>query len=521
MRFGISLPLLAIVCLSLLAPSGGAASPGEVTPYPRPPYEAADPDHLSVTVNGVPVETVGTTMNVGYVHFAFTGAARVEITMREPVKSFELSPKRLGLRAEARGNVLAFDLAEPRKLHLRVNGLRRFFVFADAPEKDAPKPGAPGVYSLEDYGVTSSPDDSRTADIQRAIDDVAARRGVLFVPPGVYRAGRLELRGGLSLYLAPGAIICGTGRMADYPRVAGRVAQLNLVDDADVRIFGRGVIDGNGQALRRDGGNTLESRVRLFVTLRSRNLVVEDVILREAGSWGVHMIESEDMRFSGVKLVSMTRAEHDEAGGPFYGTNTDGFDPDNSSRIRIEDCFISCDDDGIAVKLTGGKLRDSGDIRFSRNVVWTMCSALKIGTEIAGRTISDVVFEDNDVVHADVGIAVWCWRGGTVENARWINNHFEAIGVVPKESPHKKETNIRLTIRNVQNHGAGHIRNLLIKDNVFARHSPNDSMLQGFDDEHLIDGVVFDNLVIAGQKRTDADDARMTVSRFTENIEFK
>ncbi len=508
------------VCVWLVGAMAGVR--GEVTPYPRVPGDEVNPDYISVRVNGVEVPTVGTAMKVGYAHFAFTGRAQVEIETREPIEKFDLSPHRLGLAATAQGNVLSFELSAPRKLHLRVNGLSRFFLFAEAPEDNAPAVGQPGVFSLAEFGGVSDPERTQTATLQAAIDAVAQRRGVLIVPPGIYRSGRLLLRSGLSLYLAPGAVIKGTGKLEDYPRTDRNTQQLHVGAAENVRIFGRGVIDGQGMTLRRDAGNTMASRAKLITTFQSRNFSIDGVILREAAVWCVHAIESSDLRFSNVKIVSLTRAEFDgDTAGGWIGSNTDGFDPDNSSRVSIENCFISCDDDAIAVKLRNGTRRDMEDIVFRGNVVWTMCSALKIGTEIHERTLRNVVFEENDVVNADVGIAVWCWRGGTVEGATWRNNHFEAIGVVPKDSPHKKETNLRLTIRNVNGDGAGQIRNLLIVDNTFERFSPNDAMLQGFDDEHLIDGVVFENLVIAGKKRTSDEDARMTVGRFTKNVVFK
>lgn len=495
----------------------GLSAFATVTPYPRVAGDEANRDYVSVTVNGVPVDTVGTTMGVGYAHFAFAGKVKVKITASEPIRQVDLSPHRLKVPVIVEGRTLSFELTEPRKLHLRINGLARFFLFADPPETGAPRAGQPDVYLLTDLGVKSDADLNQTAALQRAIDEVAAKKGVLLVPPGIYRSGRLLLRSNLSLYLSPGAVIKGTGRLEDYPRAQ----QVHLEDTENVRIFGRGVIDGHGLTLRRNAGNVMPSRARLITTLRSRHFAMDDVILREAGVWCVHPVESSDLRFSNLKIISQTRAEWDGPSENWEGSNTDGFDPDNSSRVLIENCFISCDDDGIAVKLRNGTRRDMGDIVFRRNVVWTMCSALKIGTEITGHAVRNVVFEDNDIVNADVGIAVWCWRGGTVDGAQWINNHFEAIGVVPKESPHKKETNIRITIRNVNNEGLGHIRNLLIKDNTFERFAPNDVLLQGGDDGHLIRNVVFDNLVIAGQKRLTDEQARMTIGRFTENIIFR
>ncbi|HYD83671.1 MAG TPA: hypothetical protein VEA63_06450, partial [Opitutus sp.] len=197
----------------------------EVTPYPRVPGDEANSDYVSVRVNGVEVDTVGTSMNVGYAHFAFAGTAKVEIAAKEPIETFDLSPHRLKIPASVAGNVLTLQLTEPRKLHLRVNGLSRFFIFAEAPERNAPQPGQPGVISVGEFGVVSDPQKTQTEALQRAIDQVAETRGVLHVPPGIYRTGRLLLRSNLSLYLAPGAIIKGTGKLADYPRTDGNTQQ--------------------------------------------------------------------------------------------------------------------------------------------------------------------------------------------------------------------------------------------------------------------------------------------------------
>lgn len=515
-----SIPSLLILILALATNAFG-----DVIAYPRIPGDSPNDDYISVTVNGTPVDTMMTAMNVGYAHFAFTGTVKVEIKAKVPIKTFDLSPHRLGIKATASGDALSFELTEPRKMHLRINGLSRFFLFADAPEVNPPKPGDAGVVSLAEFGVNSSMELTQTALLQEAIDAVAVKKGTLYVPPGIYRSGRLFLRSNLNLYLAPGAIIKGTGELADYPRTNGSAQQIQLVDAENIRIFGRGVIDGNGQALRRANADSTPSKAKLITTLRSKNIVVEDVFLREAGVWCMHMVESSDIRVSNVKLISMTRAEASEgaeADGQFYGGNADGFDPDNTSHVVIENSFISCDDDPIAVKLKGGSARrDVTDIQVRGNVIWTMCSALKIGTEVHDKTLSNVVFENNDVVHADVGIAIWCWRGGTVDGARWVNNYFEGIGTVTNESPHKKETNIRLTIRNVDNSGAGQIRDVLIKDNTFERFSPNDALIQGLDPDHTIDGVRIQNLIIAGKKRTDADDARLTVGQHTANVTFE
>ena len=68
------------------------------------------------------------------------------------------------------------------------------------------------------------------------------------------------------------------------------------------------------------------------------------------------------------------------------------------------------------------------DIKVRNNVIWTVKSALVIGTEVADRLLTNVEFNHNEVIHADRGISMNCYFGGTIVNPRWINNHFEFIG---------------------------------------------------------------------------------------------
>lgn len=483
-----------------------AIAQATVTPCPRVPGDAANA-HFTVKVNGTPVDACSTAMNVGYAHFAFAGTVKVEITASEDIKTFDLSPHRLGIVAKADGKTLAFELSKPAKLHLQVNKLPRFFLFADAPEVPLAKEG---VFDLTSFGVASSPDKLQTAAIQRAIDEVAAKKGTLLVPPGIYLTGELRMKSNCSLHLAAGAILKGTGSLAEHPAGEFGTQFIHFLDCENVRITGRGVIDAQGRALRLSGQNASATRSKLIRSFRARNIVVEDVILRDSGTWGVHLIESEDLRFTGVKLISNTK--HDDPAFP-WETNTDGFDPDNSSRVLIERCFVSSNDDSIAVKLRYGTRRDVSDIVFRDNVCWSVKSALKIGSEVYEKRLTKVIFENNDVIRADRGIVVYAYDGGTVEDVLWRGNHHEFIGGDTKR--------MHLEIKLNQGEGKGQLRGLLIQNETFEREAENRSKLQGLDSDHQLDGVTFDNLVIAGKKRLDANDARIEVSRHVQGVTFK
>ena len=482
----------------------------EVVPYPRLPGDRSNSDFPSIKVDGAAVETVSTDMNIGYAHFAFSGTVVVEVVVNETIETFDLSPHRYRIQAEAKGNILSFRLSQPRKLHLKVNRLPRFFIFADAPEVNPPRLGQPGVYDIRDYGVASSLYSIQTSKIQLAFNDVASKKGVLYVPAGAYLSGELKASSNMTLYLSAGSIIKGTGKVSDYPRGQFGTQLIHLLHCENVRITGRGVLDGRGRALRYATKNTGAGRLKLIRSFRARNIFVEDVLLRDAGTWSIHLIESSDLRFTNTKLISNTIL--DEPDFP-WEPNTDGFDPDNSSDVIIENGFISCSDDAIAVKLRYGTLRDMDNVQFRNNVVWTAKSALKIGTEVVDCKMTNIIFENNEVIHADRGIVVYCYRGATIENPRWINNYFERIG------DNIKEMNMEIKIRDVE--GRGHLYDVLIKNNTFERFSSKPSMLQGLDANHVIDGVVFDNLVIAGKKQTSLDEAEITSNEYVKNVLFK
>jgi hypothetical protein len=498
------LAALALVLAASGAP--GLAGPATVIPHPRVAGDAASPD-FAVRVDGTPIDTVSTGLGTAYAHFAFSGTVRVEIDAREPIRTFNLSPHRDAIPARADGRTLVLELTRPRALHLRVNALPRLFLFSDAVETDAPRPGQEGVRSLADYGLASVPDAVRTAEIQAAIDDTAARKGTLVVPPGVWRSGQLRLRSDMTLYLAPGAVLRGTGRLEDYPPGELGTQFLDLTDCRNVRIHGRGVVDGRGASLRLAGKNVSASRMKLVRTLRVSDCAIEGIVLRDAGTWGVHLVQSDGIRLVDVKLISNTPSE--DPAFP-WEPNTDGIDPDNSSRVLVEGCFVSCGDDAFAVKLRHGARRDVSDIRIRGNVVFTTKSALKIGSEIAEKTLSDVAFEDNDIVHADRGIVVYCDDGGAVERCRFTGNRFETIG------GDLKRMHIEIRVRD--GGGAGRIADLRIEDCAFEREAENPSRIRGLDAGHAVVGITIANLVVAGRRRTSPADARILVGDFVTGL---
>jgi len=491
-----------LVALALLcAVAWGGERNAGVGPCPPPPGAVASGDY-SLTVGSTAV-FVQAFKDVHYAQLAFTGACDVAIHLAEPVGTWSLSPRRYGIQAKARGRELRFRLDRPRHLVVQANGLPRLFLFAERPEKTPPQPGQAGVMVATDAGIDGAGRAVQTKAIQAAIDALADGQ-TLFFPQGVYRTGSLALKSRTTLYLAAGALLQGSTDPKDYPPHPNdgkkTSPRLILVDGAqNVRIAGRGAVDAAGTVLRTEHGH----RGRVLLVRNSRDVTIEGLVLRDPPSWNTHIVGSRRVTLRNVKLLNNPGVK-----------NTDGFDPDASSHVLIENCFAWCGDDAVAVKSAGydGINRDVEAVTVRGCVFLTRKSALKIGTESRTARFRDIAFEGNDVLLCDRGMTLYCYDGATYENIRFVDNRFEQC------YPDIKQRLADFAIRN--RGGRGCIRNVLIRNCSADRPWPQPSTLRGLDAEHTIRGVRFENFRIAGTVCRSAEEARLLVGKHVDRVTF-
>lgn len=483
------------------------------------PTTATQPEHHAVTdryrvrVGGVdlPVETY---KDIFYVNFSLDGRAPVHIEAAEPLTGCQVSPAARGIAASIDGNKARFTLPGAGWWVVRLNDRDRLFLLADKPEK---APAADGqTLNAADF---VSGDGLQTANLQRALDEASATGRMLIFPHGVYHTGTLRIGSNTHLYLADGAIIKGSDNRDDYPTDEGRAeadhirnkehytdngewmtfSRLILVDSAEnVSIRGRGIIDGSGALLRTQGKPANLIRIR-----NSRNVVIEGVLLRDPAAWNTHIHYSDGVTIRDVKLIN-------DATVP----NTDGFDPDASTDVTIEHCFAYCSDDNVAIKTTNnfGLNRDLQNIVVRGCVFLTRKSSLKVGTETKAARMSDILFEDNDVVECDRALALYCNDGALFENITFADNRIE------RNYPDSQRRPIHFKIS--ERHGKGRIRNVVIRNCDFATVFPRPAEIAGLDAEHTIDSLTFSNVTIGGRPVRTLDDLGAKI-RFTENIRFE
>lgn len=471
---------------------------------------------FSVKANGTAV-FVQSFKDIHYLRFAHNKKVTIEVTCSDNIESLEVSPVKNITGKQTKGNTLVFGLDKPGYHVLTLNGRERLFILTDPVEKKQKKTG---WVSVEAFGVRSSAGEVQTGRIQEALNTAAAKKQVLYFPAGIYRTGTIQIPGNSSIYLAAGAMIKGSEKREDYPIDEGRkesdevndkanytdngewmtFSRLILINDAEnVKIFGPGIIDGSGSVLRPQGKPANLIRIR-----NSKNVVIEDVLLRDPACWNTHILYSENVTIRNVKMINDRSV-----------ANTDGFDPDASRNVLIDHCFAYCSDDNVAVKTTnnGGLLQDCENITVSNCVFLTKKSALKVGTETKGAFMKNIRFNNNYVVEADRGLVLYCYDGATFQDIQFTGNYFE------KGFPDNQKKAIHFQLR--KRSGEGSIKNVLIKDCLFSKSFHSASEIVGLNAAHTIDGIKIKNLKIGDKLCLRVEDLHLKTNEYVHNISFE
>ncbi len=222
--------------------------------------------------------------------------------------------------------------------------------------------------------------------------------GVQYFGPGIHEPGRIELRDNQTVYVAAGAVVRG---------------YIAAKDVRNIRILGRGILDAS--SFER---GTFHGIISLA---GCRNAVVDGIILRDPPSWTVIPAGSRNVRLNNLKLIGLWRY------------NSDGIDVVNSQDVTITNCFVRSFDDSIIIK--GLKWYDQLPVRnvtVSKCVVWNdWGKALAIGPETCAPEISNIVFEECDIIRTNS--SAMDIHGG--DRAKINNVVFESIHFEVDEHP--------------------------------------------------------------------------------------
>lgn len=504
MKIFFSILLLAGLCKQMYA---GSIDP--VAMYP-PTTDAIKSERYQLKVNNKEafVEALNKfDVPIHYTHFAIDGKSKVtiEIDAKEKIASYSISPLSKNIKGIVAGQHLQFTISKPQYLVITINGKQDLFVLIDSVEDKKYKVGAGSVKNILDYGADSSGIKIATRQIQKAIDEAAVSRAVLYFPRGIYKTGQLQMRSNVSIYLEGGAKIKGSVSQEDYAEALIRFDSVK-----NVRITGPGIIDGSGwDGLKRSGDKGLY----LLYLSKCDNVLIDGPVLRDPCFWNTRVYKSKNILLTNVKLLNNRPLEN--------WSNTDGVDFDSSTDCDVVNAFLYCGDDNMVVKgLDEKEGYNTERIRFDRVVTISNSAAAKIGTETSVKKFDNIVFENIDVIKCKRAMAINGYDSAVISNVVFSN--FKVEGFVDKgvETPKLIEFEItdsswrpcvgkckieKVTIRNVRVYKATGIV----------------SRMYGRTNDYGINEVLIKNVTINGKMVLTLEDAAILKNDFVRDIKVE
>jgi hypothetical protein len=377
--------------------------------------------------------------------------------------------------------------------------------------------------NVRDFGAAGDGIVLDTEAIQSAVDYCATGGGVVLLPAGTYVSGTIFLKSNITLHITEGATLLGGTDPSDYPDTIAAIPSYN--DDffvqsllygenlENIAITGRGTIDGQGSAFKvttRERPERYRNRPFIIRLINSRNILIEDVTMRNSAAWMQHYFGCQDLIIRGIKVFNHANQ------------NNDMIDIDGCKNVVITDVIGDTDDDGITLKSTSGLITEN--VTIANSVISSHVNAIKMGTESHGGfrniTISNVVIKPSSVketiygVHKGTGgISMMIVDGGILDGVTISNVRIDGP-LVPLY--------IRLGDRGrtykpgMERPPVGIVRNISIS-NILATNIGNyGASITGLPD-HPVENVTLENIRIEYGGGGTSEDAEREVPQMRES----
>ena len=305
--------------------------------------------------------------------------------------------------------------------------------------------------------------------------------GVHYFGPGVHRPGYITVKDNETVYIAPGAIVYGGIRA-------------NGVNN--IRVIGCGILDGG-----------FEFKQMVLVE-NCKDVLFDGVMIRNGDGWTNTLINCDGLKYNNVKVLS-------------FCPSGDGIDPLGSRKIVISNCFLRCTDDCIAIKAPAlDQVVDDVLVTDNTMIGFAFSDGVTIGFETNADSVSNVTVRNCDVILARGGSRVEGHSGFSIicDGPAVINNIlYENIRVEKSEI---KLFELQITDGTKYGNGPpGHIKN--IKLNNISWNNEGPIVLKGFDENHRVQSVTFDNCTVAGKQLSDLKTKLIQTGNFVDNVIVK
>jgi len=255
-------------------------------------------------------------------------------------------------------------------------------------------------YKITDYGVINDSTVLQTGKIQAVIDKAYENGGgVIIIPEGTFLCSSLFFKQGTHLHLEENAVLKGSDYISDFPLLDSRIegqnrkyfaALINANGLDGFTISGKGTLDGNGHRywksfwLRLEFNpqctNLEELRPRILFLSNSKNIQVSGIRLINSPFWTSHYYKCENVKLLDLHIFAPRT--------PVAAPSSDAIDLDVCKNVLVKNCYMSVNDDAVALKGGKGPFADKDeDNGGNYNIIIEDCefgfchSALTCGSE--------------------------------------------------------------------------------------------------------------------------------------------
>lgn len=338
------------------------------------------------------------------------------------------------------------------------------------------------IINIKDFGAKGDGKTINTNAIQKAINN-CPKGGKVLVPEGIFKTGAIFLKSNITLEIAENGVILGSENPEDYPLKKGyrlysyltndrppslinAISQRNKGSNAfkNIRITGRGIIDGNGwekipdlftideignkipqyipsnrRKVQSDGilaknqviqavneGLDIKTaygqRRSSLITLRGvTNVYYEGITILNPAFHGIMNLECDNITLNSVIFYT-------------YDTNNgDGVEFGNSDGATVFNCFFDTGDDCVnfasGVGIESLKQRPMQNAWIFNNYFRNGHGAVVCGSH-TGAWIQKILAEDNIINYTDVGLRCKSStiNGGGAKDILFRDNSIKNVG---------------------------------------------------------------------------------------------
>ncbi len=313
-------------------------------------------------------------------------------------------------------------------------------------------------YNASMFGVKSNGTTLNTNSIQKGIDFISANGGgrlVFYV--GRYLTGTIYLKSNVTIQLEEGAVLAGSVNPLDYERNFNWTALIFALDQKNIGITGKGVIDGQGfqvaynlvdlihkgvitDPLRYDRPNE-GIRPQNIYFRGCRNILISGIILKDPGSWNQQYDQCRNLVVDGITVDSKSY------------WNNDGIDIVDCDSVNVTNSYFDAADDGICLKSHSPDFICQ-NVYVHNNTVRTSANGIKFGTASYGgfrniRIINNLVFDTYRSAITFAAVDGGIIENITVDSLRSVNTGNVIFLRIGERRPGKKGKMNNINISNV------------------------------------------------------------------------